>query len=254
MNYKRHYDLLITRGKSRMLDGYVEKHHIIPRCMGGTDDIDNLVQLTPEEHYLAHQLLIKMYPDIRGLARATQLMTIHHTKSRTNNKLFGWVRRKCAADSSAQMIEWHKENEHPKGMLGKNHDEKNISRIVTGLLKLAEEKKVKVYSYNLDGTFYKEYDSITSCAEDLNTSPSNVKYTADGNFGHCRKKQIRYVHTESIEPYKRKKQVIYERTEEHNKKTSERFMKMTTCEHCGLTARLSNISRWHNNNCKYKKK
>lgn len=253
MNYKKHYDLLITRGKNRMLDGYLEKHHILPRCMGGTDDIDNLVQLTPEEHYLAHQLLVKIYPEVRGLASATQLMTTHNTTRRTNNKLFGWIRRKCAMDASASMIEWHKENEHPRGMLGKNHNENDIPRIVAGLLKSAEEKKVKVYSYNLDGTFYKEYDSISSCAEDLNTSPSNVKYTADGEFGHCRKKQLRYVQTESIEPYKRKEQVVYERTKEHNKKTSERFMKMATCEHCGFTARLSNISRWHNDHCKYKK-
>lgn len=252
MNYKRHYDLLITRGKNRMLDGYVEKHHIIPRCMGGTDDVENLVQLTPEEHYLAHQLLIKMYPDVRGLARATQLMTIHHTKSRTNNKLFGWIRRKCAADSSAQMTEWHKENEHPKGMLGKTHDENDIPRIVAGLLKYAEEKKVKVYAYNLDGTFYKEYDSISDCAAELKTSPSNVKYTADGNYGHCRKKQLRYDFVAILPEYKRKEQKIYKRTDEHKKDTSKRFMTQSTCIHCGFTGRLSNVSRWHNDNCKHK--
>lgn len=62
MNYKKHYDLPITRGKNRMLEGYVERHHIIPRCMGGTDDLENLVDLTPEEHYVAHQLLVKMNP------------------------------------------------------------------------------------------------------------------------------------------------------------------------------------------------
>jgi hypothetical protein len=236
-----------------MLEGYVEKHHIVPRCMGGTDDPENLVQLTPEEHYLAHQLLIKIYPDVRGLASATQLMTVHHTDSRTTNKLFGWIRRKCADDSSAKMKEWHKENEHPRGMLGKTHKEEDIPRIVAGILKHAEEKRIKIYAYNLDGTFYKEYDSISDCADDLNTSPSNVKYTADGDFGHCRKKQLRYERYDVVEPYKRKDQVIYERTEEHKKSTSERFMTMSTCEHCGFTARLSNITRWHNDNCKHKK-
>lgn len=252
MNYKRHYDLLITRGKNRMLDGYVEKHHIIPRCMGGTDDVENLVQLTPEEHYLAHQLLIKIHPDVKGLARATQLMTVHHTESRTNNKLFGWIRRKCAIDSSSQMIEWHKENEHPRGMLGKNHDEDDISKIIVGLLKYSEEKKIKIYAYNLDGTFYKEYESISDCATDLKTSPSNVKYTADGNFGHCRKKQLRYELVESLPAYKRKEQNIYKRTDEHKKDTSERFMKQSECIHCGFIGRLSNVSRWHNDNCKHK--
>ena len=55
MNYLKHYNLLIDRGISRTnLCGYVEKHHIIPTCMGGADVSSNLVNLTPEEHYLAH--------------------------------------------------------------------------------------------------------------------------------------------------------------------------------------------------------
>ena len=38
-----------------------EKHHIIPRCMGGNDLKNNLVSLTIEEHFLAHKLLAKIY-------------------------------------------------------------------------------------------------------------------------------------------------------------------------------------------------
>lgn len=254
MNYQKHYDLLITRGKARMLDGYVEKHHIVPRCMGGGDEPENLVQLTPEEHYLAHQLLIKMYPDVSGLASATQLMTVHHTETRTNNKLFGWIRRKCAADMSAQMTKWHIENEHPKGMLGKTHTEEKKKQIGDTVKKLQiDAVGVRVYTYNLDGTFYKEFRTLTDCADHLRTSPSNVKYTAEGKFQHCAGKQIRYEFVEALPPYKRKKQVVYERTEDHKKNTSARFMMMSTCEHCGFTARLSNITRWHNDNCKHKK-
>jgi hypothetical protein len=40
-------------------DGY-QTHHIIPRCMGGTDDLDNLVVLTYKEHRVCHRLLIEM--------------------------------------------------------------------------------------------------------------------------------------------------------------------------------------------------
>jgi hypothetical protein len=62
MNYKKIYDNLISKGRNRVLNCYVERHHIIPKCMGGTDDEENLVELTPEEHYVAHQLLVKIYP------------------------------------------------------------------------------------------------------------------------------------------------------------------------------------------------
>lgn len=39
---------------------YCETHHIIPKSLGGTNDIENLVNLTPREHFVAHLLLSKM--------------------------------------------------------------------------------------------------------------------------------------------------------------------------------------------------
>jgi len=40
-------------------DGY-QRHHIVPRCIGGTDSDTNLVVLTFKEHRVCHCLLIKM--------------------------------------------------------------------------------------------------------------------------------------------------------------------------------------------------
>lgn len=42
---------------------YYEFHHILPRCIGGLDDEENLIPLTAREHFLAHYLLMKIYPD-----------------------------------------------------------------------------------------------------------------------------------------------------------------------------------------------
>lgn len=96
MDYGAHYRRLIQRARNRVLDGYVERHHVLPKCMGGTDAIDNLVQLTPEEHYVAHQLLCKMHPAEKGLAIAVQAMTASNNGSRSANKLFGWIRKRYA--------------------------------------------------------------------------------------------------------------------------------------------------------------
>ena len=93
MNYRRIYDTLIAKGKARELEGYSELHHIVPRCMGGSEDIENLVRLTPEEHYVAHQLLVKIYPDNKKILRAAIMMR----PRRPNNKLYGWLRRKYSA-------------------------------------------------------------------------------------------------------------------------------------------------------------
>ena len=97
MNYQKHYDTLMNRAKNRLLEGYSERHHIIPRCMGGTNRKDNLVTLTAEEHYVAHQLLVKMHPDNDKLIYAAKMMTISGSDNIRNNKLYGWLKLKVSA-------------------------------------------------------------------------------------------------------------------------------------------------------------
>jgi len=92
MDYCKIYQNLVLKGKERFPTPgiYYENHHIIPKCMGGTDEEHNLVCLTPEEHYLAHQLLVKIYPNEEKLTYAAFMMTVGNTR---NNKLYGWVKR-----------------------------------------------------------------------------------------------------------------------------------------------------------------
>lgn len=43
---------------------YTEKHHIIPKCIGGTNDKSNLTILTAREHFIVHYILAeKIYPE-----------------------------------------------------------------------------------------------------------------------------------------------------------------------------------------------
>jgi len=68
MNYKKIYDQLVEKCKVRglnksALEGYFEKHHIVPKCMGGSDGTENFVLFTPREHVIAHRLLWKAFPD-----------------------------------------------------------------------------------------------------------------------------------------------------------------------------------------------
>lgn len=63
MNYEKIYHQIVVRAKNRILECYTEKHHIIPRCMGGSDDKENLVSLTAREHFVCHRLLVQIYPN-----------------------------------------------------------------------------------------------------------------------------------------------------------------------------------------------
>lgn len=75
MDYRRIYDSLIYQRRLNPAEGYTEKHHIIPRCMGGKDNEENLVVLSAKEHYLAHRLLCKIYPTEPGLWFALGMMS-----------------------------------------------------------------------------------------------------------------------------------------------------------------------------------
>jgi hypothetical protein len=76
MNYTIIYNDLIKSRQARKPTtvDYYENHHILPRCLGGTDDKSNLVKLTAREHYLAHWLLTKIHPSNFRLWSAFSLM------------------------------------------------------------------------------------------------------------------------------------------------------------------------------------
>lgn len=110
MNYQKIYNSIIARSagrkKLKVSDPdfvYYEKHHIIPRCVGGNNDLANLAYLTAEEHWVAHLLLVKIYPGQAKLVFACQAMSMcSKNNQRTTNKLFGWIREKYATETSAR--------------------------------------------------------------------------------------------------------------------------------------------------------
>ena len=73
MNYQSIYDSIVEKAKSRTIDGYTEKHHIIPKSMGGSNHSSNIVKLTAKEHFVAHWLLFKIYKN-PSMAKAFRLM------------------------------------------------------------------------------------------------------------------------------------------------------------------------------------
>lgn len=58
--YSRWYNKIIQYRLKNQPEGYVEKHHIIPRCLGGLDTKNNIVRLTAREHFICHRLLVYM--------------------------------------------------------------------------------------------------------------------------------------------------------------------------------------------------
>jgi len=96
MDYKKHYERLINKAKNRTIPNPKEDHHIIPKCMDGTNTADNIASLTPEEHFVAHQLLVKIYPDNKKLINGLSRMCSGSDKNYRSNKRYGWIRKQWA--------------------------------------------------------------------------------------------------------------------------------------------------------------
>jgi hypothetical protein len=82
MNYSKIYDSLVAKAQSRPVPAcYAERHHVVPKCLGGSDDAANLVSLTAREHCFAHLLLARIHGG--GLWHAANMMAnVHNMKSR----------------------------------------------------------------------------------------------------------------------------------------------------------------------------
>lgn len=65
--------------------------------MGGSDDLENLATLTAREHYVCHQLLVKIYPNHQGLIKAANMMCVGNFR---NNRLYEWLRIKHSKSMS----------------------------------------------------------------------------------------------------------------------------------------------------------
>lgn len=111
MNYTNHYNKLIARAQARALgdDVAFEVHHILPRCINGTDEDINLVALTPEEHLLAHILLTKMYPYEGLILAVARMLSAAYSNGNIRgafNKKYGYWRRKAVAELK-ELKWWH---------------------------------------------------------------------------------------------------------------------------------------------------
>lgn len=147
--YTRTYYNIINRAKTRSLDDYKEKHHIIPKCMGGDNTKNNLVELTAKEHFICHRLLVKMVPSefkqkmIYAIWTMANKENLHQTRVRATSTVYGQLRRLFSKTHS----EWMKENHHFKDPeIFQRFLESLKSRRPTGRTgrKLSEETKEKL--------------------------------------------------------------------------------------------------------------
>jgi NUMOD3 motif len=122
--YYKWYNAIVDRSKNRLLKGYTEKHHILPKSLGGSNDISNIAILTAREHFICHRLLVLCLRGVDKQKMAYALLRLVHSSKRNissksynhlKNNLEGfWKGKKHSAETRAKMSLVHTGVKHKK--------------------------------------------------------------------------------------------------------------------------------------------
>jgi len=95
MNHLKIYNTIIQKAKSenriklhKNHDDFIyyENHHILPKCIGGDNNKENLVLLVPKEHFMCHKLLTYIYYENIKLVYAFHWMC--YTKNSNHDRTY----------------------------------------------------------------------------------------------------------------------------------------------------------------------
>lgn len=140
MNYCKIYGDLIEKRQRVQIsksECYCERHHIIPRCMGGGNSKVNLVNLTAKEHFVAHHLLHKIRPFDGKLLNAFIAMC---TKTETQRRGIHISAKRYAA-LKHKYSEWRHEM---MKMMPPEQRAKRIENIKAGCARRTKEQKERI--------------------------------------------------------------------------------------------------------------
>ena len=225
--YTRWYFALIENAQVRTITGYVEKHHIIPKSLGGDNSLANLVVLTAREHFVCHWLLTKM---------------VENTKHRYQM----WNAFSCML---------YRE-------LPGNNRYKVTGRVFENIKK--EGAKIKSIKFSGSGNPMYGKRSELNPLFGIKKSPEHIEKIRQGNLGTIRSLESRDKQSKKMRGRTQSPEHVTNRSgvnhpgygKELDSARKEKIrqgvlnMPLHTCEHCGKTTTKGNYKRWHSDNCK----
>jgi hypothetical protein len=187
--YTSVYNSIIERAKSRILpkEIYTEKHHILPKSLGGTNDSTNLVRLTAREHFICHLLLPKMVTGIykRNMSFALwSMITMDHSTSRNRYKINSRMFQSIKIQVARAKSDLHKgkivsvETRKKMSDSRKNHAGPNKGK------KMSTEQKLKLSKAHTGKVIAQlTVDKILESRKEYKHSEETRKKISEGNKG-----------------------------------------------------------------------
>lgn len=157
-------NILDTRGRFACGEEYHERHHIIPKCMDGGNEKENLIDLFAREHFEAHRLLALENPDNEKLIYAWTMMSWIKTKNQERYQL-------TSEEYEEAKIAFSKMNSKRKGMLfGENNPNYGNHKLAG----INNPRARQVVQLSKNGEFIKQWSYISEAAIFLNCLMDNI--------------------------------------------------------------------------------
>ena len=226
--YTRWYNSIIANAKGRTTAGYSEKHHIVPKCLGGLNTSNNLVELTAREHFICHWLLTKMVDNTKHkyqMWNAFSCMLYRESAVQERYKVTSRIFENIKKEGSK--IKSIKFSGSRNPMYGKTHSKEAIAKIQKTHIgrKKSDQERENISLARLGKP--KSESHKLSLKETWDKNRKNRSGVNHPGYG---------------------KELDTERKEKIRQGVLN--MPLHTCEHCGKTTTKGNYKRWHSNNCK----
>lgn len=173
-------NILITRGRFNC-EGYKERHHIKPRCLGGTNDEENLIDLYAREHFIAHKLLVDCYPDNSSLIYAYACMANLGRQFNRNCEISSEEYEEAKLLYSQFCSKRYSGSGNPnygKGRRGKDNPRYGNPLPESTKLKISKTKQLQgaksIIQYDKSGNFIKQWPGIRYASKSLEICHVNI--------------------------------------------------------------------------------
>lgn len=262
--YSKYYFNIINNAMSRIISEniYTERHHIIPKSLGGNNSKNNLIKLTAREHFICHWLLTKMTTEksklkmMAGLWMMSTVKNEHHQRYKVNSRTYEIIRKNAAkefsknltgrklSDETKKKISQTRKEKIKNGEITVNENKEKY-KIISEKRKgknLSEQTKVKIGNSHRGKSISQEQKEYLS---KLNTGKS-VSDETKIKLSNTLKQQYANGERQPIAGMKGKK--LSEDAKGKMRKPKARG----SCPHCGIEGPLNSLKRYHYNNCKFK--